>query len=206
MEETFTEEAGWKAALRLEAWAGEARVNLLRLSAIGLFYAHHLVNVFLFKVPLPPRYHVQVTAIAVAWMLAATALQGALARRWNPPGLRYGALAFDAMMIAAILLVSDGPRGPFPLLLFLLIATAALRLDLRLVWTATALAVLSYAVACGHDRWVLQLPDAQRVPRRHQGIVVIGLLCAGLLAGQVVRQARRLARDFADRFKPEGGA
>ena len=88
------------------------------------------------------------------------------------------------------------------MLLYLLIGTACLRLDLRLVWTAAALAILAYGLACGHDRWVRKLPERGRVPRQHQVIVVIGLACAGLLAGEAVRQARRLARGYADRMKP----
>lgn len=199
----FSEEAAWTAAQRVEAWAGETRVNLIRLVAIAAFYAHHLINRHLFHAELPPGYPGAVTALTVGWTLAALALHSALSRRWNPPALRYAAVAFDALMIAALLAISDGPRGPFFLLLFLLIATACLRLDLRLVWTATALAILAYAFACGHDRWTRRLPEKERVPRPQQVVVGIGLVAAGLLAGQAVRQARRFARDYADRMKPE---
>ncbi|HXX92136.1 MAG TPA: hypothetical protein VEN81_00790 [Planctomycetota bacterium] len=199
----FSEEAAWSAAQRIEAWAGEVRVNLIRLVAIAGLFGHHLINRYLLKLDMPADYHRAVTGIAVGWTLAALALHSALSRRWNPPGLRYAAVAFDAMMIASVLLVSDGPRGPFFMLLFLLVATAGLRLDLRLVWTAAALAILAYLLACGHDRWVRQLAEHDRVPRQHQVIVVIGLACAGLLAGQAVRQTRRFARDLADRMKPE---
>jgi hypothetical protein len=199
----FSEEAAWTAAQRVEAWAGEVRVNLIRLVAIAAFYGHHLLNRYALKVELPPGYHLAVTAITAGWTLAALALHTALSRRWNPPWLRYAAVAFDAMMIASVLLVSDGPRGPFFMLLFLLIGTACLRVDLRLAWTATILAILAYGLACGHDRWVRKLPDRDRVPRQQQVIVVIGLACSGLLAGQAIRQARRFARDYADRMKPE---
>ena len=34
----------WADARRLEAWAGEVRVNLLRLIGIILFYGRHLVE------------------------------------------------------------------------------------------------------------------------------------------------------------------
>ncbi len=199
----FSEEAAWTAAQRVEAWAGEVRVNLIRLVAIAVFFGHHLLNRYVFHIAMPAGYHAAVAAIAVGWILAALAFHTALSRRWNPPGLRYAAVAFDAMMIAAVLAVSDGPRGPFFLLLFLLVATACLRLDLRLVWTATILAILVYGFACGHDRWVRKFPEGERVPRQQQVIVTIGLVCAGLLAGQAARQARRFARDYADRMKLE---
>ena len=37
----------WTNAQRLEGWAGEIRVNLIRLVALVAFYGNHLVNVFL---------------------------------------------------------------------------------------------------------------------------------------------------------------
>jgi hypothetical protein len=36
----------WADARRVEAWAGEVRVNLIRLVAVGVFYGQHLVNVY----------------------------------------------------------------------------------------------------------------------------------------------------------------
>ena len=201
MSEGFSEEAGWSAAQRVEAWAGEIRVNLVRLLAIAAFYGHHLLQRYVFKAEFPPGYHQAATSLVVAWTLAGLCLHAALSRSWNPPWLRYAAAAFDAAMIAALMLISDGPRGPFPLLLYLLIATAALRLDLRLVWTSTLLALLAYGFACGHDRWGRRLPPSARLPRSTQVIAALGLGCAGLLAGQAVRQAKRFARDYADRQK-----
>jgi hypothetical protein len=199
----FSETEAWAAAQRIEAWAGEIRVNLIRLVAIAALYGHHLLNVYLFRIDLPARYHQTVTAIAAGWTLAGLALHTALSRRWNPPWLRIAAVSFDATMIAALLLVSQGPRSPFLMLLFLLIGTAGLRLDLRLVWVTTILAILVYGLACGYDRWGLKLAAPDRVPRQHQVILVIGLVSAGVLIGQAVRQARRFARDFGDRLKPD---
>ena len=41
------------------------------------------------------------------------------------------------------------------------------------------------------------------MPRRQQIIVALALSAAGFLAGQSVRQARRLAQDYAERVRPE---
>jgi hypothetical protein len=43
------------------------------------------------------------------------------------------------------------------------------------------------------------------VPRTQQVIFALGLLCAGLVAGQAVRQARRFARDYAERVRFSAG-
>jgi hypothetical protein len=198
--ETPPDDLPWSAAQRIEGWAGELRVNLIRLAAIAAFYGHHLFNQYVLKQDFPPRYTLAVTAVAVVWAIGALGLHLALSELWMPTALRYAAVGFDLVMVTSLLVVSDGPRSPLVLLLFLVVATAPLRLDLRLVWTATLLAIFSYAFVCGHAKWVK--PEWQ-VPRRQEALVVLALGTAGLLAGQSVRQARRFAQDYADRVRPE---
>lgn len=191
----------WTAAQRMEAWAGELRVNVLRVAGIVAFYGHHLFNQLVLKQEFPPRYTLAVTAVAVVWAAGALALHVALTGLWMPPPLRFLSIGFDVLMTTSLLILSDGPRSPLIILLFLVIATAPLRLDLRVVWTGTLLALLSYAFVCGHALWVR--PE-NRVPRRQELMVALGLALAGFLAGQAVRQARRFAQDYADRVRPEG--
>jgi hypothetical protein len=190
----------WTAAQRVEAWAGELRVNMIRLAAIVAFYGHHLFNQYLLRQEFPPRYTLAVTGIAVVWALGALALHVALNGQWMPLGLRFAAVGFDAVMTTSLLLISDGPRSPLVVLLFLVVATAPLRIDLRLVWTATLLALVSYAFVCGHAKW--KRPEWQ-IPRRQQVVTALAIAAAGFLAGQAVRQSRRFALDYADRVRPE---
>lgn len=197
------EELPWTAAQRMEGWAGELRVNLIRLAAIAAFYGHHLFNQAVLKQEFPPNYTLGVTAVAVAWTFGALALHLALNGLWMPSALRYVAVGIDLLLVTALLLISDGPRSPLVLLYFLVIATAPLRLDLRLVWIATLLALLSYGIVCGHATW--KKPE-WRVPRRQQVMMALGIGAAGLLAGQSVRQSRRFAQDYADRVRPEDPA
>ena len=63
----------WADARRLEAWAGEVRVNLIRLVAVLAFYGHHLVNIFVIRDD--------------------PSLQGARDRLRNPLAWRYGVWA-----------------------------------------------------------------------------------------------------------------
>lgn len=197
------EELPWTAAQRMEGWAGELRVNLIRLAAIAAFYGHHLFNQVVLKQEFPPSFTAGVTAVAVAWTIGALGLHMALNQIWLPTALRYLAVCFDLVLVTALLVISDGPRSPLIILLFLVIATAPLRMDLRLVWATTLLAMLSYGILCGHAKW--KRPEWQ-VPRRQQIVIVLGLGAAGLLAGQSVRQARRFALDYADRVRPEDPA
>jgi hypothetical protein len=69
-----------------------------------------------------------------------------------------------------------------------------LRLSRGLVWATTLASTAGYLVFLGYLRFWLQLPDAERLSRPNQVVFLLGLMVAGLLAGQSVRQARRLAR------------
>src|SRR4051794_34886816 len=81
----------WLDARRPEAWAGELRVNLVRLLAIVLFYGRHLVEFYLAAPGAPMRgvYHVRVTVIVLAWATAAVALHLLLSRRRLPEPLPF---------------------------------------------------------------------------------------------------------------------
>ena len=72
----------WDDARRIEAWAGEVRVNLIRLAAVLVFYAHHLVNVYIFHddPDILGRFHTAVTALVVAWAGGVLALLVTLTR------------------------------------------------------------------------------------------------------------------------------
>lgn len=191
--------APWTAAQRAEEWAGELRVNLVRLLAIAVFYGHHLINYYVRGLEITPKYHLIVTGIAAAWVAASLALHMVLVHRRNRPYVKYAAVFWDTFMTTTLLVFSDGPQSPLLVLLFLIIMTASLRLHLRLVWVASLLVLLSYGFVCGHSKW--KRPQT-RAPVHHHVIFVLALGTAGLLSGQGVRQARRFARDYADRLKP----
>ena len=94
----------WEDARRIEAWAGEVRVNLIRLAAILVFYGHHLVNVYLFRddAATAGRYHQAVTALVLAWSGSVLLLHMALKKRYVPPGLKFAATGWDIFLITVL--------------------------------------------------------------------------------------------------------
>src|SRR5439155_899450 len=119
-----------------------------------------------------------------------------------PPWLKFATTAADIVLITALLTLSGGPRSPLLVLYFLVIGAAALRLSLELVYAATLGSILAYLILLGHHAFYTVGYDRYydnpelRVPRSHEVIFVLGLIVAGALAGQVVRQARRLAGGY----------
>ena len=197
----------WEDARRLEAWAGEVRVNLLRAASLIVFYGYHLLNVYVLSADatLKGEYHAKVTLIVLAWALAVGVLHVSLSRRWVPPLLKYVAVAWDLVMISALLLIDKqaGPHSPLIVLYFLVIASAPLRLSLPLVYAATlgtmAAATLMmggyvFAVVGAVDYYDPE--KGYKVGRPAEVIFLLALGAAGLLAGQSVRQARRLVEGY----------
>jgi hypothetical protein len=187
----------------VERRAGEARVNLIRLLALVGFYGYHLIDVALSRddPTYTPDYRASVTALAAGWvgvvvLVRAWLLQG----RW-PAVLHYLTVLADAALVTALVTVSGGPKSPLVALFLLVVATAPLRLSLRVVYAATAAAVLGYLTALGHYVFVrvgvtaYYTDPAVRISRPQEVVTVLALLTAGMLAAQAVRQARRLAAE-----------
>jgi hypothetical protein len=195
----------WQDARRVEGWAGEARVNLIRVAAILAFYGHHLANVYVFEdePAVQGAYHAVVTMLVIAWTAAAAVLQLCLTRRWVPPSLKYVSTLLDVVLTTVLVAVSpDGPRSALTVLYFLIIASAALRLSLPLVYVAALAAMGAYVLLLGHYTYFVIGAERYyerrdlRVPRSQEIILLLALGAAGILAGQTVRQARRLVRGY----------
>jgi hypothetical protein len=186
----------WREARGIESFAGEMRVNLIRLVAILLFYGHHLANVVVLSpddAALHGAYHTLVMALVLAWTTEVVAVYVCLVRGWSGWWLKFAATAADILLVTAVLVLTADQRSMLSVLYFLVIAAAGLRLSLPLVYASTAGTILAHALFIGYSTYWLDLPDAARLSRANQVILLLSMLTAGLLAGQLVRQARRLA-------------
>lgn len=191
----------WAEIERLESWAGEVRVNLIRLVAILALYTHHLLNVYWLNASnIDTAFHVRATLLAMSWAVVVAAIYFVLRMGLSHPAIKYLATGWDITMIFALVSMAGQPRGAFLMLFLLPIAAAVLRLSLSLVYVATAGAAFGYLATLAHYAWIVVGNDAYyadaelRIPRSEQVIVLLVFLTAGLLAGQAVRQTRRIAR------------
>jgi hypothetical protein len=193
-----TDQARWDDARRIEAWAGEVRVNLIRLAAIVVFYGHHLVNVYLFRddPDTVGRFHVAVTALVMAWAAEVLLLYICLARRWMPPALPWAVVGCDIVLITLLVILTQDARTLLVVLYLLVVFSTALRLSLSLIYGATFGSMAAFLFFLGFVKYGLELPNEQRLTRPNEVIFVLALGAAGLLAGQMVRQARRLAQGY----------
>jgi len=189
-----------ETARRVEAWAGEVRVNLVRTIALVTFYGYHLIDVYLSRddPTYTPAYRTSVTAVVVGWAGVILIAYAILRPGRLPPALPYFTVAADAVLTASLVTVSGGPRSPLVLLFLLLVGAAPLRLSRPVVYVSTAAAVLGYLATLGHYIFVrtgataYYADRAARISRPQEVVTVLALLTAGLLAGQIVRQSHRL--------------
>jgi hypothetical protein len=194
----------WFIVGRWQEYEGESRANLLRVVAVGAFYVVELLRFYVFEKASPDHlpFHRQATMIAVAWTLAALAIMLCLRLRIFPSALKYISTAGDVLLLTALSALVSGPFSPLVLAYFLIIALAGLRFSLGLVWFATIVSMLGYWLLVGLEdmkssRWF----DAQHaVPPVTQLLTLLSLGLTGIVMGQVVRQVKLMAGEYARRL------
>lgn len=199
----------WTRLARWQEFRGEARANLIRVIGVGVFYAIELATyrgIHLGPLELEATgdkaTHDAMTALAVGWCTLALAVHLALASRFFPRWLPFFSTGADIVLLTLMLSQVNGPRSPLVAVFFLVITLATLRFRLRLVWFATAGSVLGYLIILGYVRYYVPSPE-RIVPRYAQVIFAAALLLCGVIQGQIIRQIRTLAGDFAARLHEE---
>lgn len=197
------DDLSWYIVGRWREYEGETRANLLRVVGIAAFYLVELANYRGFQLGgfamprvVDRRFHLAVTAVAVAWTMLALGVQLCLSRRIFPATLKFVSTGADILLMTCVLAVSNGPKSPLVVGYFLILALAALRFSLELIWFATAGSMLGYVVLLGHAKWFV--PE-HGVPRYHEIMFLLALGLTGITLGQVLRRVRTMAEDYAAR-------
>ncbi len=205
----------WFIATRWEQYQAEGRANLLRLIALVLFYAVEVVRYYgvpLGFLELPPAgpneaaFHWAIASITSLWVIEAAVVAWLLHVRFFPRWLPYVSTAADLVLLTMVLMIGHGPQSPLLVAYFVVLAMAALRVDLPLLWFAASGAAAGYLFLLGYARWYAPQRDL-RVPRFHELLFLVGLALTAVVLGQLVRRVRRLAADYAQRAgEMKGGA
>lgn len=206
----------WDILQRWQAYDAEGRANLLRIVAIGALYLVHLWSYLSASREMPgprflqlgelnavsDRFHVIVTLLAVAWAVFAMGILIALQQKLFPRWLPYLSTAVDITLLTGVICLGSVSRSPLVTGYFLVLTLAAMRLDLRLLWFATAGCAVAFLCVLGCAKWPAAFGiDASapagveiRIPRHHQIIVMTSIVLGGVMLGQLVRRVRRLAQ------------
>lgn len=189
----------WFIVGRWQEYAGESRANLLRIIAIGSFYTVQLITFEVYKVG-EEEFHRSVTALAVAWTMAALSVHLCLKRNVFPAALKFLSTAVDIVLLTGVLIIASGARSPMVVGYFLIISLAALRFKLRLIWCATLGSMAGYLFVLGFDKWYHNMPEERSVSRHEQLIMLLAIGLTGIVLGQIIRRVKYLAEHYVRRL------
>jgi hypothetical protein len=200
--------AAWNQIQRGLEFGGEQSANWLRLWAIGLFYAIHVltwhgvtIGVEILPAGGDPTspFHTRVTLIVLAWMMLSLGLLLAMRNRIFPPWLKYLTTGLDLLFLSSVLLIADGPRSASVGGLFVIVALSALRFDPGLIRCAAVGAMVAFGLLVAYARatpardidvsnaWALMMPAA--------------LLLEGMILSRMVGRLRQTAAVYAERIR-----
>jgi serine/threonine-protein kinase len=172
---------------RLVRWAYRRPALAVTLAALVLFYLVHLVLLALGTEGQGGFFHWFVTGLAALWAAGAMACQWWVT--WSPrkTAATYCWAALDVIMLTVLLSQGDGPRSAMLVGYHLLIAAAALRFRIMLVWFVTGLSVVSYLGVVAETLW--------RRPQLATGLkdwvnFVLSLLILGFVQQLLLRRVR----------------
>ena len=200
----------WFVVGRWQEFAGEARANLLRIVAVGGFYSVELVRYYFIVegTEADIAFHRSATAVAVAWTLLALGVLICLRRQIFPPALKFVSTAVDITLLTCLAISvtgsTNGIASPPVFIYFLIIALAALRFNLPLVWMATLGSMAGYMafVAVADRRSGSQWFDADHaVPVVEQLMMLLALGLTGVIVGQIIRRVRAVSEEFKQRME-----
>jgi len=192
----------WFIVGRWQEYEGEGRANLLRVVGVGVFYAIQLLHYYVFSNGAESQrgFHQAATALAVVWTLLALGVLLCLRREFFPAALKYVSTSCDLVLLTALGLVGSRGNSPLVFVYFVILAMAALRFSLPLIWFSTLGAMIGYEVlVAGADPvWF----DANHlVPPVENLMMLASLGLTGILLGQIVRRVRGMAEDYAARIQ-----
>jgi len=193
MTNTQNADRQWFIAGRWQEFEGESRANLLRVTAIALFYVIELIN----RAQVTQVFHTAVTALAAAWLLTSWAVYLCLQRRVFPGAMKFLSTGVDLLLFTCLMLLADGPRSPLLVGYFFILTLAALRFSVPLLRFTTAGALLSYLAVAGQAAWMRKPMMAST---NSILITLLALILCGTTLGQILRRVRDFAEDYARRL------
>lgn len=197
----------WFIVGRWQEFEGESRANLLRIIAVGGFYVvqliqHHLVMSGKLTEE-AEHFHRAATWIAVAWTVMGLTILLCLRSRVFPSALKFVSTGGDLLLLTAVAAIGAKANSPLVYAFFLVIALAALRFSLPLIWFSSIGSMAAYVALVGatDEKWF----DVHHEVAIHvQLVTLLSLGLTGIVVGQIIRRTREMAIEFVERVHQAG--
>ncbi len=198
--ETDLQKQAWFVTSRWSELEGELRAAVMRVVFVIAFYSVQLLHSWMFsdQSAAEALFQRQVTMIATGWLFISLIIMIAVMQCWFPPALKFLSSGCDVALLTAAAHIGSGPGSPLIPVYAVVIAMAALRFSLPLVWFTTLASLVGYLALVGavDPTWF----DPQHVTPPAQTLTtLLGLAAVGVTVGQIVRMCRRAAQQYASR-------
>jgi hypothetical protein len=187
----------WHIASRWQEFEGEMRSALLRALLVVGFYSVQLVHFSTLTQAADSErvFHRQVTIAAASWLLLSLAIFVGLRGGFMPPTLKYIATTVDLGLVTLLAWLGHGPSSPLVTAYFLVLALAAIRFRIGLIWYSTIASQVCYMilVAANDSSW---FSADHATPILTQAVTLCSLAATGIVLGQIVRAAQSISQSF----------
>ncbi len=175
---------------RVARWARRRPALAVTMAALALFYAHHLVCLHVLGEPGEGgAFHRLATRLVLVWLVGAAAFQSLARRPDASRAITYAWAAMDVVLFTCLLLAGNGPQSSLLVAYPLLVAGAALRFRLALVWLVTGLCMAGYLWTVLDALW--RRPHLAPAPKALLPFVLsLGIM--GLILHLLLRRMRQL--------------
>jgi serine/threonine-protein kinase len=182
---------------RLYRWARRYPALAATLVALLLFYTNQLLTYSLLQAPGQTReFHYFVTGLVCVWGLAAASFQYLALRSGAGALVIYGWAGMDVLLFTCLLAGADGPKSAILFGYLLLVAGAALRERIGLIWFVTATCMAAYLFLVADAYWhrpQLAPPPKALLP------FLLGLMTMGLIGHFLLGRLRKLSSHESQR-------
>jgi hypothetical protein len=190
----------WTIAQRWFEYEGEIRVAVMRVSLVTGLYGLQLLNHYVFSSRSAEEllFHRHASLLASVGLFLSLIVLVALIRRYFPLQLKFATCLADIALLTLTASMASGPASPLVGIYYLLIATAAMRCSITLIWVATAASLVGYMALVGlaDEQWF----DADHATSPVTQLVVLAtLITTGGMTAQLVKMIGQAAQTFVNR-------
>jgi hypothetical protein len=173
-------------------WARSHPALAVTWATLAVFYVMHLICWWVLQLPGEGgAFHGTLTAMVLLWAAGAWVFQRLAVRSGLNVAVLYGWTALDVIMFTGVLTIANGPTSPLIIGYLLLIAGAALRYRIRLVWFVAILSMIGYCGIVWDARW--HRPHLQAQPHT-QFYLLLSMVVMAVIMHLVLRKVSRLVR------------
>lgn len=183
-----TPEQMWWVFQRVQEVNSAIRINVIRMIAVISFVAVHLFNYFPLSEPSKAQreFHFFAMLIAATWLFVCVVVFIAYRVKFIPPLAKYTTTLTDIALLTTAACIGAKTQSWLVLIYLLIIASAVLRFDKKLIVFATIGSLAGYLILVGvsDTKW---FDENHGTPLAQIAIVVISIGLAGFIGLECCR-------------------